>query len=200
MIIGILETAGNRLLRFDPESASKLARLEGKIFKLEIQVLDKVLYFLPGGEGLQIREDWNGDVDITLTGSPFGFVQYFLRQKNSDNRVFVDRKLIIEGDVELAQDFQRILGEMDIDFEELLSHYVGDVAAHQVGRGLRSFRRWLQDASESLRLDVREYMVEELRVLAPEWRVTSFVDRTDVLRADVERLEKRVQRLNARST
>ena len=198
MIVEILETAGNRLLRFDPDSAAKLAGLEGKIFKLEIQVLDRVLYFLPGGEGLRIREDWEGRVDITLKGSPLGFVQYFLRQKNSDNRAFVDRRLIIEGDVELAQDFQRILAGMDIDFEELLSHYMGDVAAHQVGRGLRSFRGWLRDASESLRLDAREYMVEELRLLAPEWRVTSFVDDTDVLRADVERLEKRVQRLTAR--
>lgn len=199
MIIEVLETAGNRLLRFDPETAQKLARLDGSVFKLEVQVLNRVLYFMPGEDGLQIRERWGGDVDITLTGSPIGFMQYFLRQNNADNRAFVDRKLIIEGDVELARDFQRIMGDVDIDFEELLSHYVGDVAAHQVGRGLRKFREWARDVSGSLRLDAREYLEEELRVLAPEWRVTAFVDRADVLRADVERLEKRVQRLLARA-
>ena len=147
MIIEILETAGNRLLRFDPESADKLARLEGKVFKLEIQVLDRVLYFLPGREGLRILENWEGGVDITLAGSPLGFAQYFLRKTNTDNRLFADKKLVIQGDVELAQDFQRILAEMDLDFEELLSHYVGDVAAHEVGRGLRAFRRWRQQRS-----------------------------------------------------
>lgn len=197
MIIEVLETGGNRLLRFDPETARKLARLEGRVFKLEVQVLNRVLYFMPGADGLRIRERWGGGVDITLKGSPIGFMQYFLRRSNADNRAFADRKLIIEGDVELAQDFQRIMGDVDIDFEELLSHYVGDVAAHQIGRGLRRFRAWARDASESLRLDAREYLEEELRVLAPEWRVTAFVDRADVLRADVERLEKRVQRLLA---
>jgi ubiquinone biosynthesis protein UbiJ len=198
MIIEVLESAGNRLLRFDPDTADKLSRMQGRVFRLEIQVVGKVLYFIPGPEGLQIREDWPGDADITLKGSPLGFVQYALRQKSADNRVFVDKKLTIEGDVELAQDFQRILAEADIDFEEMLSHYLGDVAAHQLGRGVRLFRQWAGEAAESLRLDVREYMVEELRVLAPDWRVAAFIDRTDVLRADVERLEQRIKRLGAR--
>lgn len=198
MIVEVLENAGNRLLRFDPETMQKLSRMQGRVFRLEIQVVDKVLWFIPGESGLQISENWSGDADITLKGSPLGFVQYALRQKNADNRVFVDKKLMIEGDVELAQDFQRILAELDIDFEELLSHYVGDVAAHQLGRGFRRFRQWAGDAVESLRLDTREYLVEELRVLAPDWRVAAFVDRTDELRADVERLEQRVQRLSTR--
>jgi len=197
MIIEVMENAGNRLLRFDPDTMQKLSRMQGRVFRLEIQVVDKVLWFIPGESGLKISEDWPGDADITLKGSPLGFVQYALRQKNADNRVFVDKKLTIEGDVELAQDFQRILAELDIDFEELLSHYVGDVAAHQLGRGFRLFRRWAGDASESLRLDTREFLVEELRVLAPDWRVAAFIDRTDELRADVERLEQRVQRLGA---
>ena len=198
MIVEVLENAGNRLLRFDPETMQKLSRMQGRVFRLEIQVVDKVLWFIPGESGLQISENWSGDADITLKGSPLGFVQYALRQKNADNRVFVDKKLMIEGDVELAQDFQRILAELDIDFEELMSHYVGDVAAHQLGRGFRRFRQWAGDAAESLRLDTREYLVEELRVLAPDWRVAAFVDRTDELRADVERLEQRVQRLSTR--
>ena len=197
MIIEILENAGNRLLRFDPDTAAKLSRMRGRVFRLEIRVVDKVLWFIPGEHGLQIREDWSGDADITLKGSPLGFAQYALRQKNADNRAFVDKKLTIEGDVELAQDFQRLLAELDIDFEELLSHYVGDVVAHQLGRGISRFRQWAGDTEESLRLDTREYLVEELRVLAPDWRVASFVDRTDELRADVERLEQRVQRLSA---
>lgn len=198
MIIEILERTGNRLLRYDPDSAKKLSRMQGRVFKLEIQVVDKALFLIPGGDGLQVREEWPGEVDIILKGSPLAFLQFGLRQKVADNRMFVDKKLVIEGDVELAQDFQRMLAELDLDLEELISHYLGDVAAHQIGRGVRRFRQWAGEAAESLRLDVREYMVEEVRVLAPDWRVAAFVDRTDVLRADVERLEQRVKRLGAR--
>lgn len=198
MIIEILERTGNRLLRYDPDSAKKLSRMQGRVFKLEIRVVDKALFLIPGGDGLQVREEWPGEVDIILKGSPLAFLQFGLRQKVADNRMFVDKKLVIEGDVELAQDFQRMLAELDLDLEELISHYLGDVAAHQIGRGVRRFRQWAGEAAESLRLDVREYMVEEVRVLAPDWRVAAFVDRTDVLRADVERLEQRVKRLGAR--
>ena len=197
MIVDVLERTGNRLLRFDPDTAKKLSRMKGRVFKLEILVVDKALFLIPGEDGLQIREEWSGDVDITLKGSPLAFLQFGLRQKVADNRLFIDKKLVIEGDVELAQDFQRMLTELDLDLEELMSHYVGDVAAHQLGRGLRRFRQWAGEAAESLRLDVREYMVEEIRVLAPDWRVAAFIDRMHVLRADVERLEQRVNRLGA---
>jgi ubiquinone biosynthesis protein UbiJ len=186
------------VLRFDPDTAIKFARMQGKVFKLELQVADRALFLIPAEDGIRVRDEWPGEADVSLRGSPLAFVQYALRQKYTGNRLFVDKKITIEGDAEMAQDFQKLLREMDIDFEELLSHYIGDVAAHQAGRGLRRLRDWAKEAVESMRLDVREYLVEEIRVLAPEWRVAAFIDETDVLRADVERLEQRVERLGSR--
>lgn len=198
MITEVLERAGNRLLRLDPDSVKRLSPLQGKVFKMDIGVIDKAIFIVPGEEGLQVRKNWPGDVDITLRGSPLAFLQFGLGGKKRDNRVFMDKKLSIEGDVELAQDFQKILNDMDIDLEELFSHYVGDVAAHQIGRGARRFRRWIGETAESFRLDVGEYMVEEIRILAPYWRVDDFIEMTDILRADVDRLEQRVKRLRER--
>ena len=146
---------------------------------------------------MQIKDQWTEPVDITLRGSPLAFVQFGLKQQGVDNQMFVNKQVTIEGDAELAQDFQKLIRELDIDLEELISHYVGDIAAHQIGRGARALRGWGQDAAQSLRLDIQEYMVEESRVLAPSWRVTGFIEQTDVLRADVERLEQRVARIRS---
>ena len=197
MISEILERAGNHLLSFDPETLESLSRLRGKVFKLEVLVIGKTLFFIPTAEGLHIRDEWAEPVDITLTGSPMAFARFGLRQKGLDNQAFINKKITIEGDVELAQDFQRLIRQLDIDLEELLSHYVGDVAAHQIGRGAGSFAHWAREAAESLRLDIREYLEEEARVLAPDWRVTGFMGRVDGLRTDVERLDQRVDRLIA---
>ena len=197
MISEILESAGNRLLRFDPDTQQRLSRLQGKVFKLEVLVIGKTLFFIPAENGLHIRDDWAEPVDITLTGSPMAFARFGLRQKGLDKQAFIDKKITIEGDVELAQDFQTLIRQLDVDLEELLSHYVGDVAAHQIGRGAGLFADWARQAAETLRLDIREYLEEEVRVLAPDWRVTGFMGKVDCLRADVERLEQRVDRLKA---
>ena len=43
-------------------------------------------------------------------------------------------KIVIHGDVKTAQLLVDLLQQVDIDFEELLSQYTGDVVAHQVGK------------------------------------------------------------------
>ena len=195
MIANLLEITGNRLLEFDPGTAERLGDLEGKVFKLEFLIIDQELYFIPSKQGLQIKQEWSGPVDITVRGSPLAFAQFGLKQQGVDNKLFVDKRVSIEGDAELAQDFQKLIRELDIDFEELLSRFVGDVAAHQIGRGLNALRDWSLQSAESIRLNIQEYMVEEARILAPGWRVDKFIEEADALRADVERLEQRVRRL-----
>lgn len=197
MIADLLEATGNYLLQFDPESRHKLSSLQGKVFRLEILVIDLELFLIPNQEGMQIKKAWFGPVDITMRGSPLAFAQFGLKQQGVDNQMFIDKRVIIEGDAELAQDFQKLIRELDIDFEELVSRYVGDIAAHQIGRGARGFRAWTKDAVQSLRLDIRDYMVEESRLLAPSWRVDEFIEQADILRADVERLEQRVKRIRS---
>ena len=195
MITEFLEATGNRLLEFDPATQVRLAQLKGKVFKLELAVIDKEIYLIPSDGGIEIKDEWSGHIDITLRGSPLAFIQFSLRQKGVDNQAFVDKRVSIEGDAELAQDLQEIVRELDIDFEELLAGYVGDIAAHEIGRGVRALRGWAVEAAESIGEDIQEYMVEESRILAPQWRVTEFNEQADTLRADVERLDQRIQRL-----
>ena len=195
MITDLLEASGNYLLQFDPEAKRKLSSLEGKVIRLDILVVDMELFFIPNREGIQIKSTWSGPVDITLSGTPLAFAQFGLKQQGVDNQMFIDKRVTIEGDAELAQEFQRLIRELDIDLEELTSRYVGDIAAHQIGRGARKFQAWTKDAVQSLRLNIRDYMVEESRLLAPSWRVDEFIDRADDLRADVERLEQRIKRI-----
>ena len=197
MIANLLEATGNYLLQFDPETRDKLSSLQNKVIKLDILMVGLELFFIPNQEGVQINSTWSGPVDITLRGTPLAFAQFGLKQQGVGNQVFMDKRVTIEGDAELAQDFQKLIRELDIDLEELTSRYVGDIAAHQIGRGVREIRLWTKDAVQSLRLNIRDYMVEESRLLVPSWRVDEFIQRTDVLRADVERLEQRVKRISS---
>ncbi|MBI3774144.1 MAG: SCP2 sterol-binding domain-containing protein [Gammaproteobacteria bacterium] len=84
---------------------------------------------------------------------------------------------------------------LDIDWEEHLSRFTGDVIAHQVGNAARSSQRWAQQSGAALLQDAGEYLKYERELLPDRAQVETFMQHVDVLRDDVERLEARVQRL-----
>ena len=84
---------------------------------------------------------------------------------------------------------------MDIDWEELLSRWVGDIAAHQLGKFGRSLREWAGETKRTLEMDISEYLREESDLVARQEDVAEFVDAVDTLRGDLDRLEESLKQI-----
>jgi ubiquinone biosynthesis protein UbiJ len=193
VLAGVLETAINRYLALWPDAPRRLSDLEGKVIALQIRGLGETLYLSAGGVGLQVREMRPDVVDVTISGTPLAL----LRAQTMADRTSaaLGREVEISGDAELAQRLRDILSLPEIDWEEQLSHAVGDVLAHQAGNAARGLRNWTADAAFTLGQDLTEYLQEEARLVARRDEVEAYVSAVDELRMDVDRLELRVQRL-----
>ena len=101
----------------------------------------------------------------------------------------------IDGDVETGQAFKGILDAMDIDWEEQLSKFTGDVIAHQLANGVRRAGTVLRHGRHTLEQDVGEYLQEELRVLLSRIETENFSHDVTRLNMDADRLAARVKRL-----
>jgi ubiquinone biosynthesis protein UbiJ len=101
----------------------------------------------------------------------------------------------INGDAETAQIFSRLLKQADLDWEELLSQHIGDVAAHQIGNLVRGGLRWGRDAFDRVSRDLADYLQFEISVLPQRHEVETFLTDVDRLRDDVERFAARVNRV-----
>lgn len=84
---------------------------------------------------------------------------------------------------------------MNLEFEEALSKVVGDIAAHRIAGGLKAADAWRQDAATRLSENLAEYLTEEQALLVPRHELLALRDGTDKLRAELDRLEQRLQRL-----
>ncbi len=195
MIIKFFEYTGNRMLDFDARTRSALERLAGRTMCIEFAGVGKKLYVRFQPQRVEFVDDWPERPDLTLRGTPLAFARYALA---GDSAGAGSGGVEIEGDAVLAQHFTRVLKQLDVDWEEWLSQYVGDVAAHQVGRLARSFDDWARTTADTLRRNAAEYLTEESRVLVSSRRVSRFLTEVDTLRSDVERLEQRVLRLRSR--
>ncbi len=193
IITAALEAALNRYIELDPDGKAKMSRLQGKVIAIELSGLEMSVTVMPGSERVHVMSHYDGEVDTRLRGAPFSLLRMGLG-KNSEEQLFAG-DVEITGDTETGQLFNQILEQLDIDWEEHLSHITGDVIAHQIGRGLRSLMQWGHQIEDSLRQDTAEYLQEETQLVASRDEVEAFNQAIDTLRNDAERLQARWQRL-----
>lgn len=192
-LLAALEISLNRYLELDPESLKRLKSIKGSVIKVELRGLELTFYLLPDDHGIQVMGIYEDDADTCLSGSPLAWITMGL--SGDTQKTLFSGDVEISGDTELGSQFKQILSELDIDWEEHLSHFSGDVIAHQVGRFFRGASKWGEQARDTLALDVSEYLQEEKRLVATQPEVEHFNTEVDHLREDTDRLEARVKRI-----
>ena len=185
-----LETA------FKNSSAARadLAKLEGKVVKLELIGLPLTLYFLAQDGKMTVASDYHGETQVSVRVPAASLVATALKRDPEA----VPKGMQMHGEAETAQVFSRLLRNADLDWEELLAQRIGDVAARQVGNAVRGFMKWSQDSGTRLGQDLADYLHYESRDLPPRHEVQGFVSDVDRLRDDAERLSARLKRVAAR--
>lgn len=103
--------------------------------------------------------------------------------------------LHISGNSALAVEVGFLAQHFRPDLEELLSHWVGDIAAHRLGRFWRKGQQWLRDTTRRSRHMVREYAQEEAKLLPTRAQMNRFAGHLEDLNEDLNRLEQRLSRL-----
>ena len=192
LLLSAFESALNAALRLDPYTVQRLGNLAGKVVAMELRGINLTLFLALHIDRIEVRGEHAGEADARLSGTPLAFARLGL---SGDRSALHTGDVQISGDTELGQQLRDILASMDIDWEEHLSRFTGDVIAHQVGNAARSSKRWAQESSAALLQDTGEYLKYERELLPDRVQVETFMQQVDVLRDDVERLEARVQRL-----
>ena len=193
-ILPIFENALNKYISLDPEGLAKVKELAGSVLLIEEPHFNLRFYMVFTHSGIRLQTKYQGFVDTTLRGTPFALIQLTKFFENSHKTIF-SGSITISGDVELGQKVQAIFDNLDIDLEEQLSHYTGDVIAHQVGNITRGLRSYTKNTAEILCQNFSEYLQEEQRFTPSRIELEDFLQEVEKLRDDVERVVVRASRL-----
>lgn len=193
LFLAILESALSRFLALDPDAGQFLEPLGGKVIAIKFTNPHLIFFLCPSSSGIQMLEHFEGSPDACLTGSPIDFARMGFSHRPTDALFSGD--VHIEGDMTTARKFQDLIENLDVDWEEQISRITGDAISHPLGNLLRSARAWTGQTIETLQLNTSEYLQEEIRELPARAEVNLFFRAGDKIRADIDRLEARVQRL-----
>lgn len=186
-----LETAINKYLSLDPEGLSRFEKLQGHIIEIHIRGLNQHLFLFPSADGFLVLNEFDGEADVTISGTPIALAKLGLVEDARD--VLFGKEISIEGDTRLANQFNRLLSQLDIDWEELLAKAVGDIAAHKAGNMARQMGQFITRAARSFAADGGEYLKEEARLSPSNAELRKFIQQVDLVREAADRLEARLQ-------
>lgn len=192
-VAAAIEMSLNRYVNLDADTAARLKNLSGKVIAIELRDLQLRFFLILTDDRILVQGNFEGEADTRLCGTSMGMARMSLGDNATDSLFAGDVE--IHGDVEPGEQLQRILNDLDIDWEEQLSKLTGDVIAHQAGNAVRGLMSWGKRTMGILGQDIAEYLHEEDRTLPTRDEVNGLLASIDTLRSDVDRAGARVQRL-----
>jgi ubiquinone biosynthesis accessory factor UbiJ len=185
-----------RVIGTDALATARLRTLRDRVIALRLRGREFTLYATVDEAGFVFATESPREADVMLEGSVQDFIA-FARARRADQAVPAGA-VKIQGDLATAQLVQSLLDDLNIDWEELLAHYFGGVAAHQIGRGVRHGLRRLAEARRAWSEDLTAYLIDETRLVPSADDVEQLTRASMGLVTDVDRLAARVARLSAR--
>ena len=136
--------------------------LDNKIIGLSVDEFNLKLLFMFTNSRvfvMEMHDQQNVDVDIKLNKTAF----LSLFKGASFEELIESDEIDINGNIKTAQQLADLIALASIDVEELVSHYTGDIIAHQLGKSIKLVKgRWNIDKVniiETLKNDLTTLLV-----------------------------------------
>jgi len=192
LITGSLESIVNTALRYDPSSRQKVSTLTN-ILAVQSHSPTFILYCHGNEDGIRFMTHCDIPATTTLSGSPLALFA-LLKQPSS----LANSGVELSGSIDLLQEWQSILDNLDIDWEDAISGILGDIAGPMFAQNIRKSTSWAKEQKdEQLRL-LKEYLPEELSIIPSKIELDQFYSEVNDLTLDTDRLSARITALHKR--
>lgn len=136
------------------------------------------------------------DVTLQLPDSAWSSLLGKIGQERLDDALL--KQVRLSGDADFAQALSAVLKHLRWDVEEDLSHWVGDAAAHFLCQRARQTAAGAQHAVHRAVSQLAEGLVHEKPTLVHRAALADWTEDIRTLREQLDRLDKRTQRLVAK--
>lgn len=189
------EAVLNRLLAADPASPRRLTELAGCRLAVELTDIGLEFVVLFSETGLRFVPPASESENAPAARIRTSVAGLLALATTSDRR---RAKVEFSGEVGVVADIRRLFADLEVDWEEQLAPFTGDVVAYQLGRAAQGSASWLRRSGDALLQTIGEYLTEERRALPAATQVSVFLAEVDTLHRDVEHLAARVRQLEQR--
>jgi ubiquinone biosynthesis protein UbiJ len=192
------ETLINAALTKDPASKQALTKLEGQVLLVESTLPPLTIAIEPAATGIQLHDNWDGNVAVTINGTLIAMAAIAVNAKESIS--FSGTGVNVSGNLDTLHQLNKIMGDVDIDWEGALAEIIGDIPAHLVAKGIRNSAVIRKDIVTRASSGLVEVAQEEFNLTPSKNEFEAMIPDIRQLSADADRLAARVRRLYQKIT
>ncbi|MFA0626284.1 SCP2 domain-containing protein [Vibrio sp. 10N.222.49.A3] len=192
LVTAVIETSLNTFVNDDPALVRRLSRLKGQIIQVNLKELNKTLTFV-FSQQIDVLSDYEGQPDCYLSLNLSVLPE--LREQSNITKLIKQDKLILEGDIQLAQKFAQLMTDCKPDLEEWLSRVTGDVVAHTLVQGVKNVGGLVAKQATKHQNHLAQVLTEEWKIAPVPLEVAHFCDQVDDVKSSAARLEAKLNAL-----
>lgn len=177
----------NHLLTQEPWARTKLAAHADKIVRFDAVVV--ILNLKVTADGMTVLAAQDEAPTVTIRVKPADLPLILQKREQAFSYVTV------EGDADFANAISQVSQTLKWEAEEDLSKLVGDIAAARLVAGAKAALNTAKATQQKLAENLAEYFLEEKPMLVRPQDVIDFGGDVAKMRDDVERLVKRIEKL-----
>ena len=192
------ETLINAALTKDPASKQALTKLEGQVLLVESTLPPLTIAIEPAATGIQLHDNWDGNVAVTINGTLIAMAAIAVNAKESIS--FSGTGVNVSGNLDTLHQLNKIMGDVDIDWEGALAEIIGDIPGHLIAKGIRNSAVIRKDIVTRASSGLVEVAQEEFNLTPSKNEFEAMIPDIRQLSADADRLAARVRRLYQKIT
>ena len=191
--LGGAEALIDTALAHDPASASALAVLEGQVLLIESTLPPITIAVEPTSSGVKLHDQWDDEASVSVTGTLVAMAGVALNAKESVS--FSGTGIRVSGNLDTLNQLNKIMGNLDIDWEAALAEIIGDIPAHLLAQSIRSSAVFTADTVKRASTGLVEVAQEEFNLTPSKNEFETIAPGIRKLSSDVDRLAARLKRL-----
>ncbi len=189
LLCTIAEKVLNPLIQMDPDAQARLLRLQGKQFAVQLRGMQLRLVLTAQQNGIWLNSH-DEVVDCSIETDISALQQ--LSDPSQLTRLIREDKLRIDGDLQTLQQFSQFFQQLQPDWQERLSAYIGDAAAHRVANLIKLLHNHIRQYLQQSELTVRELAQNELNLTPVHTEVQQFSQDVSALAGRTELLQRQL--------
>ncbi|MCC8364878.1 SCP2 domain-containing protein [Xenorhabdus sp. PB61.4] len=190
VLTAFLETTLNHLLYRETVLKSARIRLAGKVLSIELKEIEIPLILVFSEKQVDVLSQWSESADCSMKTTLPALLK--LRDRQCLSSLINSGEIIIEGDMQVIQQWSALLDMLEWDPAHYLSPYVGDIVAEGFNRVVKNSIRFACNTVSRQKNYLSESLTEEWKMTPGALELAYFSEEVDAVANKLSDMEKRL--------